>query len=67
MRQLVEKSKDENEVVAPELPLTSMYVDDILGAVDSIQQALRIPSNISKIIENLGKRVTKFALNSSKV
>lgn len=48
-KQLVKKSEVENEVEAAELLLTSMYVDDVLGAVDSISQAIRMVETISKI------------------
>ena len=37
LRQLVENSEDEDEVEAAELLLKSMYVDDILAAVESTQ------------------------------
>ena len=40
LRQLVENSEDETEVEAAELVLKSMYVDDALDVVESIQQGI---------------------------
>ena len=67
LRQLVENSEDENEVEAAELLLKSMYVDDILAVVDSIQKGIQMAATISKIFKDMGMKATKYASNSSEV
>ena len=65
--QLVENSEDENEVEAAELLLKSMYVDDILAVVESIQKGIKMAATISKIFKDMGMKATKYASNSSEV
>ena len=67
LKQLVEKSEDENEVEAAEHLLTSMYVDDVLGALNSISQAIRMAATISKIFKDMGTKATIYASNSSEM
>ena len=67
LRQLVENSEDKTEVEAAELLLKSMYVDNILAVVESIQQGIKMAAMISKIFKDMGMKATKYASNSSEV
>ena len=67
LRQLVENSEDETEVEADELLLKSLYVDDVLAVVETIQQGIKMATTISKIFKNTRMKATKYASNSSEV
>ena len=67
LRRLVEDSKDEEEVEAAELLLRSMYVDDVLAAVENVDKAIKMASMISKIFKDMGMKATKYASNNSEV
>ena len=67
LRQLVESSKDENEVEAAEHLLTSMYVHYEIGADDKFSKAIIMEAKISKMFKDMGMKATKYASNSSEV
>ena len=54
LKQLVENSEYETEVEAAELLLKSIYVDDILAVVESIQKGIKMAETISKIFKDMG-------------
>ena len=67
LERIIENSNDENEVDAAKLLTKSMYIDDVIAAVDSVNKAITMAATISKIFNDMGMKVTKFASNTPEV
>ena len=65
--ELIASSKVDNVIKAAKLVKRMIYIDDILLAVDDIEEATKLVSTINKIFQEMGMKLIKYVSNQPEV
>ena len=62
--EIINNSKDEEEVKIAKLIKIRLYIDDLLLALDSPREAIKMRKMVTDIFKSAGMTMTKWATNS---